>query len=171
MSTSLVELLESPMSVYNLLRRLFNGFEEPGSIFMWETHAKSPGSPSSNMRRRYWSILLPYSIAWTLILPYTKSRGRVAPDRRVQREHDKLVHASSFTVPLNCVDERMSDYKITLTPYNPLQSVRSVEQQVAWGCGISGLFIPLSLLALDAGGMPEGWLIEYERNSKRRKQT
>ena len=140
-------------------------------MFMWETHAKSPGSPASNMRRRYWSILLPYSIAWTLILPYAKMRSRVAPDRRVHREHDNLVHASSFTVPLNCVDARMLEYKITLTPFNPLQSVRSVEQQVVCGCGISGLFIPLSLLALDAGGMPEGWLIEYERNSKRRKQT
>ena len=153
--------------------------ENPGSLFMWQTHGAETDSkgkrqrPSMAMRRCYWNMLLPFSIAWPLInTDYASVRLRGVPERRQHKvEHD--TDSIALTIPLSI--ERLADRSITISPYSAITSTTATDASSsgaeannrAMAPGVGGIFVPLKMIANRENRMPDGWNEKYEQSSKR----
>ena len=138
---------------------------EQTSPFFWQTHANPQLRPSMDMRRRYWTFLLPYSLVWPMLARRNLIRGCAGPSWKRQCR-DEALRANSFVIPLDFVDERMVEWvkdqrqvrSVTLTPFNPLNRVRQEGQVQVQGLSVGELFVPWPWIIADAGSMPDGWL-------------
>ena len=73
------------------------------------------------------------------------------------------IAACVLALALRDIDHRMSiTNTITLTPFNPIHSVRLSRQPRRNFKLIIDMFVPMDALVTDAESMPDNWLSEYQ---------